>query len=219
MPRRWVCLDVGETLIDETRVWSIWADLLGIPRMTFLAAFGAIVATDRYHAEVFDLLGVPDWQAHTDEVERRYGGFQAVDLYPDGLPAIAAFRDAGYGVAVIANQPAIREGQLRALGVTADVMGMSGALGVSKPEPAFFTRALELMGDPEPSTVAYVGDRPDNDVAPAAAAGMRAVWLRRGPWGVIKQDAPGAHLVVRSLHELVERLDEVWPKDPVASTA
>ena len=44
MPERWVCLDVGETLIDETRVWSIWADVLGIPRLTFMAAFGAVVA-------------------------------------------------------------------------------------------------------------------------------------------------------------------------------
>jgi FMN phosphatase YigB (HAD superfamily) len=186
--------------------------------MTFLAAFGAIVAAGRYHAEVFDLLEIPDWRAHADEAERRYGGFQTVDLYPDALPAIAALRAAGYGVSVIANQPAIREGQLRAIGVRADVMGMSGALGVSKPEAGFFERALQLMGDPAPADVAYVGDRPDNDVAPAAAAGMRAVWLRRGPWGVIAREAPGAHLVVRSLQELVERLPEVWPEDAAAST-
>ncbi len=212
-----MCLDVGETLIDETRAWSGWADLLGIPRMTFLAAFGAVVAAGRYHAEVFELLDVPDWRARADEAERRYGGFQAVDLYPDALPAIAALRTAGYGVAVIANQPASREAQLRAIGVLADVMAMSGALGVSKPEPAFFARALELTGSPAPADVAYVGDRPDNDVAPAAAAGMRAIWLRRGPWGVIAREAPGAHLVVRSLDELVERLQEVWPEDAVAS--
>lgn len=186
--------------------------------MTFLAAFGAIVAAGRYHAEVFDLLEVPDWQSRAQEAERRYGGFQAVDLYPDALPAIESLRAAGYGVAIIANQPASRETQLRAIGVTADVMGMSDALGVWKPHPAFFARALELMGSPAPTDVAYVGDRPDNDVAPAAAAGMRAVWLRRGPWGVIAREAPGADLVVRSLHELVERLGEVWPGDAVAST-
>jgi len=40
---RWVCLDVGETLIDETRVWGTWADELGIPRLTFMAALGAAV--------------------------------------------------------------------------------------------------------------------------------------------------------------------------------
>ncbi|MGH9098837.1 MAG: HAD hydrolase-like protein, partial [Acidimicrobiales bacterium] len=31
--------------------------------------------------------------------------------------------------------------------------------------------------------VAYVGDRLDNDVLPAKAAGMFAVFIRRGPWG------------------------------------
>lgn len=207
---RWVCLDVGETLIDETRVWTLWADVLGIPVMTFMAAFGAVVDRGRDHAEVFDLVGVPDAERHQAEVERRYGGFQPADLYPDVLPAIAALRAAGYHIAVIANQPAVREPELRALGVTADVMGMSDAMGAWKPDAGFFVRALRLMGDPPPGEVAYVGDRPDNDVAPARASGMRAVWLRRGPWGVIHSEAPGAHLVVRSLDELARRIDDVW---------
>ena len=60
--------------------------------------------------------------------------------------------------------------------------------------------------------VAYVGDRLDNDVRPSAAAGMRPVWLRRGPWGVIGDDGeiPAGTLVVDSLRELVERIDEWW---------
>ena len=59
--------------------------------------------------------------------------------------------------------------------------------------------------------MAYVGDRIDNDVVPASAAGMRAVWLRRGPWGVVPQDVPAeADLVVDSLSELVERIEEAW---------
>jgi FMN phosphatase YigB (HAD superfamily) len=84
-------------------------------------------------------------------------------------------------------------------------------MGVGKPEPAFFARALEMMGSPAAASVAYVGDRVDNDVIPAAAAGMRAVWIRRGPWGVI-QDAPDgvAALVVDSLDELVKRIGEGW---------
>jgi FMN phosphatase YigB (HAD superfamily) len=211
-----VCLDVGETLIEETRIWSAWADVLGIPVMTLMAAFGAIVDRGRTHAEVFDLLGVPDWRAYVDEVERRIGGFQAMDLYPDALPALSALRGAGYRVSVIANQPAIRDAELRAIGVAPEVMAMSEAMGVAKPDAAFFARALELMGGPDPADVAYVGDRPDNDVRPAAGAGMRAVWLRRGPWGIIARDAPEAHLVVGSLTELVARIDEAWPDGPGA---
>jgi HAD superfamily hydrolase (TIGR01549 family) len=214
---RWVCLDVGETIIDETRIWSIWADVLGIPRMTFLAAFGASVARGQEHRGVFSLLGVPDWRTRRPEVQRRYGGFQAVDLYPDALPAIAALREHGLRVAVIGNQPAQRTAELRALGVDPDVMAMSEEMGVAKPDARFFTRALELMGDPEVSGVAYVGDRPDNDVRPSHAAGMRAVWLRRGPWGVIAADAPEAALQVGSLAELVSRIDEAWDPRPVAT--
>jgi len=46
---RWVCLDVGETLIDETRVWSTWADVLGLSRLTFMAAFGAAIERGGEH--------------------------------------------------------------------------------------------------------------------------------------------------------------------------
>ncbi len=211
---RWVCLDIGETLIDETRIWATWADVLGVPRMTFMAAFGAVVARGQEHRAVFSMLGIGDWRALAPEVQRRYGGFQAGDLYPDAIPAIAALHGRGLRVAVIGNQPAERTAQLRALGIDPEVMAMSEAMGVSKPDPAFFRSALELMGHPDPGAVAYVGDRPDNDVRPSAAAGMRAVWLRRGPWGVITAEAPGASLQVRSLSELAERIDEVWAEPP-----
>ncbi|MGH8934512.1 MAG: hypothetical protein ACRDZO_28750 [Egibacteraceae bacterium] len=40
MSTPWVCLDVGECLIDETRVWNTWARVLGIPAFTLSAVFG-----------------------------------------------------------------------------------------------------------------------------------------------------------------------------------
>ena len=210
MPR-WVCLDVGETLIDETRVWGTWADVLGVPRRTLFAAFREVVGRGSDHRDVLDQLAGPSWRERVDEVEALYGGFRADDLYPDALRAIAGLRASGYRVAVLGNQPASRAAQLEAIGVHADVLAMSEAIGVHKPDPAFFARALELMGDPPPGDVAYVGDRVDNDVRPAHAAGMRAVWIRRGPWGEEHEDANGAaDLVVRSLDELVERIGEVW---------
>ncbi|HVM29335.1 MAG TPA: HAD family hydrolase [Candidatus Limnocylindrales bacterium] len=210
MRQRWICLDVGETLVDETRVWSLWADRLDVPRLTFMAAFGSVVAGGAEHSDVFEVVDRPDWRAHMPAVLDEYGAFRRDDLYPDALPALADLRRLGYRLAVLANQPARRTPELRALGIDPEVMAMSEELGLRKPEPAFFQRALEMMGQPPPSEVAYVGDRPDNDVAPAAAAGMRAVWLRRGPWGVIWPEAPQATLVVRSLAELVDRIEEAW---------
>jgi len=208
---RWVCLDVGETLIDETRIFSIWADVLGVPRLTFAAVLGGAIAEGGDHREVFDRLGVADWETRSDQVEARFGGFCEADLYPDARRSLDGLRAAGYRVAIVANQPASRDGELRALGFAPEVMAMSSSLGVAKPDPAFFDAALGLMGDPDPADVAYVGDRVDNDVVPAAAAGMRAVHLVRGPWGYLQRDRDGvAALVVHDLDELVARIDEAW---------
>ena len=212
MTDRWVCLDVGETLIDETRIWSLWADELGVPRLTFLAALGAVIARGGEHRDVFPIFGADDWRQRLPAVERAYGGFTDADLYPDAHRAFAGLTRRGYRVGIVANQPEVRAEQLRALGFEAEVMAMSDGMGVSKPDSAFFDHALGLMGSPEPAAVAYVGDRVDNDVLPSIAAGMRAVWLRRGPWGVIQRLPESARpaLVVDSLDELVERIGEAW---------
>ena len=213
MTDRWVCLDVGETLIDETRVWSLWADMYRIPRLTFFAALGAAIVRGGQPGDVFGAFGIgeDDWRARLPELEEAYGGFQEIDLYPDARRAIDRLRGDGYRLAVLANQPARRTGELRALGIEAEVIAMSDELHIWKPDPAFFATALELLGSPPPSAVAYVGDRVDNDVLPAIAAGMRAVWIRRGPWGVIQSLPAGSPaLVVATLDELADRIGEAF---------
>ena len=212
MTDRWVVLDVGETIIDETRVWSIWADMLGIPRLTFLAGFGAVLARGGEHRDVFELFNVVDWRTAWPEHEAIYGGFQLDDVYPDAIAAMDALRGRGYRVAVIGNQPTSRTAELRRIGVEAEVMAMSAEMGIAKPSQQFFERVLELLGSPPASSVAYVGDRVDNDVLPAVVAGMRAVWIRRGPWGYIERLPEGVNpaLIVASLAELAERIDDAW---------
>ena len=214
MTDRWVVLDVGETLIDETRVFHTWAEIFGLPDLTLMGVLGASIAAadepDRWRG-FFDLLQQPEWRDQQPVFEERYGDLRASDLYPDAIRAIESLKAAGYRVAITANQPARRHAELTALGVRVDAMAMSDAMGVAKPDPAFFARTLELLGSPDPADVAYVGDRIDNDVEPSAYAGMRAVWIRRGPWGFLHEDTGNrAHLVVRSLDELVERIGEAW---------
>jgi HAD superfamily hydrolase (TIGR01549 family) len=209
--KRWVVLDVGETIIEESRLWTTWADELGIPRMTFMSVFGAIVERGLQYQHIRDFFAVDDWARHRDAVEATLGGFQPEDLYPDVLPTLTGFRELGYRTAIIGNQPAQRTRELRSLGVEAEVMAMSDEMGVAKPDPSFFSEVLALLGQPSPEAVAYVGDRIDNDVRPAHAAGMRAVWLRRGPWGIIPRQVPSeADLVIDSLAELAQRIDDVW---------
>jgi HAD superfamily hydrolase (TIGR01549 family) len=215
VPDRWVVLDVGETLVDETRVFRTWADIFGLPELTLMAVLGGSISNAKDAdgwRRFFELIQHPDWQDSRPDFEARYGALRPDDLYPDALRAIATLKERGYRVGITANQPARRHAELQALGVAVEAMGMSDAMGVAKPDPAFFARTLELLGSPSPTDVAYVGDRVDNDVRPSAAAGMRAVWLRRGPWGLLHEDPDGvAHLVVRSLDELVECIEEAWP--------
>ena len=87
----------------------------------------------------------------------------------------------------------------------ADVISSSASLGVRKPEPAFFARVVELM-ECRAGEVAYVGDRVDNDVLPAAAAGLLAVHVRRGPWGRLQATPPEAALGLDDLASLPEAL-------------
>jgi HAD superfamily hydrolase (TIGR01662 family) len=207
---RWVCFDVGETLIDETRVWATWAELLGVTPFSMMAALGAVIVRGEDHRKAFDLVDRPEWSHQRDEFERRYGGFGTGDLYPDAVPTLDALHHAGYRLAVIANQPRQRTQELTALSLRFDVMAMSEELGVHKPDPEFYAVALKLM-QARPSDVLYVGDRLDNDVRPAHAVGMHTAWLRRGPWGLIVRDAPPAHtIVVDSLTELVGGIDDIW---------
>lgn len=50
---RAVVFDVGECLVDETREYATWADWLGVPRHTFHAMFGAVIAQGRDYRETF----------------------------------------------------------------------------------------------------------------------------------------------------------------------
>ena len=85
------------------------------------------------------------------------------------------------------------------------MIGSSAGWGVEKPSPEFFERVVREAGF-APGEVAYVGDRVDNDVVPAADAGLVAVHLRRGPWGYLQRGAERAHVRIDTLAELPEAL-------------
>ena len=51
MPIRAIFFDVGETLIDETRLLHGWADTMGVDRAEFLATLDDIIAEQRFHRD------------------------------------------------------------------------------------------------------------------------------------------------------------------------
>ncbi|MDR8410874.1 HAD family hydrolase [Nonomuraea sp. 3-1Str] len=212
-----VVFDVGETLIDETRIWSRWADRLGVSRFVMMGALGGMAALDRSHREAFELVRpgidisaeLAAWER--DEPESLRNHFDADDLYPDVREALAALRDAGLQVIVAGNQPARAHGALVAMELPADSVHTSEGWGVSKPDPGFFAKVAAVAGR-EPSEILYVGDRLDNDVLPAGRAGMRTALLRRGPWGYLHAERPqagAADVVVDDLHALLPALSRL----------
>lgn len=182
-----VVFDIGETLVDESEHWRYVADAAGVPPLTLMGVMGGLIAQGRHFAEVW---GVVD-------VERPAGEFPMDTWYPDALACLARLRAAGYRVCACGNTPRRAE-ELVAPHV--DAAASSAGWGVRKPSPAFFERIAELAGEP-PAKIAYVGDRVDNDVEPALAAGMVAVHIRRGPWGFL-HEPPAAAIRIRSLDEL-----------------
>lgn len=207
---RIVAFDIGEVLIDETRVWSVWAELLGVSPLTFAAVLGAAIVQGEDHRAAFPTVAPNvDWEAFVDEHERRYGGFRESDLYGDVRPCLEELAELGFTLVLAGNQPAMRSDQLRALQLPCDLLVTSEELGAEKPDPAFFDALLARLAGAEPSDVLYVGDRTDNDVLPAIDAGLRTCWLTRGPWGRL-QDLPDGvqpDLVLEGLGELALLLE------------
>ncbi|MFB4265203.1 HAD family hydrolase [Nonomuraea sp. GTA35] len=212
-----VVFDVGETLIDETRIWSRWAERLGVSHFVLMGALGGMAALDRPHGDAFRLIR-PGFDLETEEAawERDDPGglrnhFDADDLYPDVRAALSAIRAAGRQVIIAGNQPRRAYDALVAMDLPADSVHTSEGWGVSKPEAGFFAKVAAVAGR-EPAEILYVGDRLDNDVLPAAAAGMRTALLRRGPWGYLhaeRQEAQAADVIVDDLHALVPVLERL----------
>lgn len=202
-----VVFDVGEVIIDETRVWTVWAELLGVSPGTLMAVLGAAVSQGGDHTDAFPHVAPNvDWAALEAEHETRYGGFAVEDVYADVVPALSALRSRGLRVVLAGNQPARRTPQLTALGLPVDDVVVSDDLGADKPDPAFFAALLDRLDVDDASRVLYVGDRVDNDVLPAREAGIAVCWLVRGPWGQL-QELPEEivpDLVLEGLGELPE---------------
>ena len=209
-----VVFDLGETLVDESRAMAGWAEWLGVRPFDLFAALGAVIERRQDHRMAFELLR-PGFELEREraakEAAGRPWGFDASDLYPDAIPCLEQLRAAGLRIGVVGNQPVAVESMLEELHGLADVVGSSGRWGVEKPSPAFFERVVAEVGL-DPSAIAYVGDRLDNDVLPAMALGMVGVFLVRGPWAVVQRswpEAAQASLTVDSLDGLADRLREV----------
>jgi putative hydrolase of the HAD superfamily len=154
---------------------------------------------DRCAEEMRRALELPD----LDHATARRAMLEALEFrpYPDVLPALAELGARGVTLVVASNWDCSLPEWLGPTGITELVDGVvtSAEVGAPKPDPRVFQRALAIAGA-EASEALHVGDKVDNDVEGAAAAGVRAVLLQR------EGEPPPGVEAVRSLRELAALL-------------
>lgn len=137
----------------------------------------------RFIAEVFARLGHVSVGA---EVEAGlFAAFTRADtfrVFDDVVPVLQCCRDQGLRLGVVSNWSPALEELLEALDLRRffDVVISSARVQWEKPDPRIFHCALERLGIAAADAL-HVGDRRDNDVDGARAAGLRALRVDRSP--------------------------------------
>lgn len=173
---KWILFDLGSTLIDETvadthRILEMISGT-DITEEAFREKRSEMIRKglngDLSTIDYFGLTKTP-WHSE-DEVP-----------YPDVVSTLMELKQRGYKLGVIANQNYGTEQRLKNwdLHHFFEVIAASAELGVAKPDPAIFEWALK-QADCRPQDAVMIGDRMDNDIAPANRLGIHTVRLKRG---------------------------------------
>lgn len=174
------------------------AERSGLQPHVVWAALGVTIERGEEHHALWEHLGIDRPATWWNDLSYELG-----DLYPDAIACLESCRALGLRVGIVGNETEALERWAREASLPADVISSSASLGAQKPDALFFQRVVELA-DCAAGEVAYVGDRVDNDVLPALAAGLVAMHVRRGPWGRL-QTAPAFVPTIDSLDELPRR--------------
>ncbi len=189
---RWVFLDVGNILLDEDPLTyrAFHRHVEAVRRVRPERTYHGLLAEREARAAAGDrwplatVVGryldeaacVAVWDATAREIRASYAA-----LSPPVVNAAAVIERLGedFHLGLIANQGAECRAHLAALGWLDrfEVVAFSEEQGVYKPDPELFRHALRLAGV-IPEQALMVGDRLDNDIAPAAALGMATAWVR-----------------------------------------
>jgi putative hydrolase of the HAD superfamily len=148
---------------------------------------------DRCAEVMMEVLELPGLD-HATAREAMLGSLEFVP-FPDAVPALDVLR--GHVLIVVSNWDCSLADWLGPAGLLEHVQAVvtSAEVGVGKPGPAIFERALAIAGV-EAGEAVHVGDSLENDVAGARAAGIRPVFVARDG------GAPAGVEAIRSLAEL-----------------
>lgn len=190
VPFRWLFFDLGWTLVDESVAHRMRWD----QARTVLAPWGIRQSTDELMARsetagtafaaspflaVLSQLGLDEEQRKTVAAQARYS--HAHERVFPGAAALLADLARTYSLGILANQSPGTEERLKAWGIHPFFCQIhaSAEAGLAKPDPRFFAQAL-AQANCAPAEVVMVGDRLDNDIAPARAQGWRTIRVLQG---------------------------------------
>ena len=138
------------------------------------------------------------WQRLLDEYETHFPHIAVP--FPKAHQTLASLRESGFKLGLVTNGPITsQQPKIDGLGIAGyfGTVLISGAEGVSKPDPEIFRRAVSRLGV-EPQETVMVGDNPVADIGGAKSFGMKAIWKQDEYW-----EAPEVvDGVVRELDEL-----------------
>ena len=160
----------------------------------------------QYHSLMLGELGLADPRHELiDTILAAQYAPESWELYPDVLPAVRELRSAGLHIGVLSDWGSNLLPIIQALGLDGelDFVIASGAVGLSKPDPAFFRLGASRVGVP-PGESLMVGDSYRADVLGAQSAGMDAILIRRPEWSERREAVPPEARVIASLAELPE---------------
>lgn len=172
---KWIFFDVGSTLVDETEAYDHRVrDMINHTDITFSNFDNKRIELAKLgfdgNSKAIDYFGLKKTPWHSeDEIP-----------FVDAPETLKALKERGYNLGIIANQVEGTAQRLEAWGLLKyfDVVATSAELGVAKPDKLIFEKAFELA-DCQPCNSVMIGDRLDNDIAPAKALGMKTVWIRK----------------------------------------
>lgn len=185
--------DLDQTLLDRSlslrlfldNQWKETGALQRIPQHLFVDTFIDLDDNGRVWKDVvYDRLlkrfGVKDAQAPLLCAEYVADFSRHATLFPDALETLRMLKNEGLKLGIITNgRTELQSSVMRSTGLELlmDVILISEAEAVKKPEPEIFKRALDRLGLEAPACV-FIGDAPDADIKGAHAAGLKTIWKK-----------------------------------------
>jgi putative hydrolase of the HAD superfamily len=209
-----VLCDLDDTLYPQADwlagAWHAVAEAAaqqGVQQAPFRKALQQIAAEGSARGGIIDrALVAVDAQIPVADLVATFKAYRAprLDLYPGAAQALAALRERVPIAVITDGDPGIQWGKLSSLGLldAVDHVVISDEIGreFRKPHPEPFRRALIALGV-EPRFAVCIGDRPDKDVAGAAALGIRAVRVRTGEYSGMPDTVPVPWLAAQGFAE------------------